>query len=127
MIESFGPLKQRLIFVSDGATRIRNWIKARFPEAASIVDFYHAGQYLYAFANKIYSQDAQQAKRWVEQQKELLPESKLAEVPENIKRLSPRSKATQKILKYYTDNKERMDYERYLFEHGSQNHRFKSH
>ncbi len=42
LIDSYGPLGERLVFVSDGAPWIRNWIKSTFPKAVSILDYYHA-------------------------------------------------------------------------------------
>jgi hypothetical protein len=51
-IESDGLLKGRLVFISDGAVWIRNWITDTFPGAVAILDFCHATQYLYEFAEK---------------------------------------------------------------------------
>src|SRR6218665_3963767 len=114
LIESFGSLKERLVFISDGATWIRNWIEDSFSDATSILDFYHAGQYLYEYAHSVYPQDEKEAKRWAEEQKKLLLESKLPAVTENIRKLSPRSKAGKKILTYYAENRRRIDYKKYL-------------
>lgn len=114
LIESFGSLKERLVFISDGATWIRNWIEDSFSDATSILDFYHAGQYLYEYAHSVYPQDEKEAKQWAEEQKKLLLESKLPAVMENIRKLSPRSKAGKKILTYYAENRRRMDYKKYL-------------
>src|SRR5205807_1593516 len=38
LLESFGKLDKRLIFISDGATWIKNWIEDAFPQAISILD-----------------------------------------------------------------------------------------
>jgi hypothetical protein len=53
LIESFGKLENRLIFISDGAPWIKNWIEDAFPAAISILDYYHACEHLHEFSNVI--------------------------------------------------------------------------
>ena len=40
LIESYGRLGKRLVFIADGGTWIKNWIENAFPEAVSILDYY---------------------------------------------------------------------------------------
>jgi Uncharacterised protein family (UPF0236) len=113
LIESFGPLGNRLVCISDGAAWIRNWIEDSYPNAVSILDYYHACEYLYEFANATFKTE-EKVKKWVHRQKGLLLESKLHLVMRNIKNQSSTTAATKKILDYYTANKNRMDYKKYL-------------
>lgn len=112
LIESYGSLKERLVFISDGAPWIRNWITDTFPEAVSILDFYHATQYLYGFAES-YFEDRQQSHQWCEKQKKLLLNSKVDRVISNIEKLSPNHPEAKKVLEYYRANTGRMDYKKY--------------
>ncbi|MCX8490114.1 MAG: hypothetical protein ORN54_03510 [Cyclobacteriaceae bacterium] len=61
--KNFTPLGERLVFISDRATSIRNWIEDTFPRAMSMLDYYHAIQYLYGFAENHFG-DHQQGQRW---------------------------------------------------------------
>lgn len=113
LIESYGPLGKRLVFISDGAPWIRNWIADTFPEAVSILDYYHATQYLYAFA-ETYFRDRHKIEKWIERQKNLLLESKVDVVMKTIRKLAPHTTEAGKILDYYQANQNRMDYKNYL-------------
>ena len=113
LIESFGPLDNRLVCISDGAPWIRNWIEDSYPKALSILDYYHACEYLYEFANATFETGAK-VKKWVHRQKGLLLESKLHWVMRNIRNQSSTQASTKKILDYYTANQNRMDYKKYL-------------
>lgn len=112
LIESNGALGNRLVFISDGAPWIRNWITDSFPQAESILDYYHASQYLYEFADACFTQK-HQAKKWVHRQQGLLLKSKLTGVITNIQKLAPNMPAAKKILDYYAANQDRMDYKKY--------------
>lgn len=112
VIESYGTLGKRLVFISDGAPWIRNWIEDTFPGAESILDYYHASQHLYEFVN-LHFQDAQSGKQWGGAQEKLLLQSDVRAVIENIQALGPVGKEAQKLIDYYTNNIERMEYKRY--------------
>ena len=115
LIEDYTIKQEQMIFLTDGAAWLRNWIADAFPEATSILDFYHLLEHLYLFAEAFFSQKAQ-GSEWVEKQKELLLESKSSEVIEGIKVL-PATKRKQKIkaklLAYLKANQDRMDYQHY--------------
>lgn len=113
LIESFGSLGNRLVFISDGAPWIRNWITDTFPEAVSILDYYHATQYLYSFA-EAYFHDPLKIEKWMERQKNLLLESKVGSVMKTIRKLAPQKPEARKVLEYYQANQARMDYKKYL-------------
>lgn len=115
-MDAYGPLKNKLVFISDGALWIRNWINDSYPQAIQILDYFHASEHLYSFCNN-YFKDKEQGRKWAKQQEDLLLESSTKEVIQNIARL-PADKKTQKqreqLLQYYQSNKERMDYKHYL-------------
>lgn len=113
LIESYGSLGERLVFICDGAPWIRNWIADTFPGALSILDYYHATQYLYPFSESCFK-DRQKAQQWTEAQKKLLLNSEVDRVMDNIRELLPGHPQARKILDYYQANKDRMDYKKYL-------------
>jgi hypothetical protein len=112
LIESYGRLGKRLVFISDGGTWIKNWIADAFPEAISILDYYHVCEHLHQFAKTIFTDEAA-LKKWTDKQKELLLQSKVMKVIGNIKRKGCESKEALTLLNYYTSNAERMDYKTY--------------
>ena len=112
LIESYGDLKHRLVFINDGATWIRQWIEDAFPNAIPILDFWHALEHLYAFV-KAHFTDAAKAKKWTEKQKELLLDSQVKKVIQNIKKIAPYNEVAKKLIAYYEVNSTRMDYKYY--------------
>ncbi len=112
LIESFGKLGSRLLFLSDGATWIKNWIGDAFPGAISLLDFYHACEHLHRFSNSFFK-DKEMEQNWIAQQKELLLNSQVVEVLKNIKAIAPKNKEADKLIAYYEGNKDRMDYQKY--------------
>lgn len=112
LIESYGSLGKRLIFISDGATWIRNWATDAFPDAISILDYYHACEHLHLFTNNYFT-NKEKEKKWVKKQKELLLESQVLKVIKNIKKLAGTNNESEKLIAYYESNKERMDYKSY--------------
>ena len=113
LLESFGKLDKRLIFISDGATWIKNWIEDAFPQAISILDYYHACEHLHEFSGSFFkNKDVEQ--KWTTQQKELLLESQVSEVIKNIQVLAgTTNKEAENLVAYYQVNKDRMEYKRY--------------
>ena len=112
LIESYGKLGKRLVFIADGGTWIKNWIEDAFPEAVSILDYYHVCEHLHSFANVAFSDDTKRNK-WTDKQKELLLESKVTTVIKNIKRQNKESKEGLLLINYYTNNAYRMNYKWY--------------
>jgi hypothetical protein len=112
-LSEYGELKNRLIFITDGATWIKEWIADKYPLAVAILDYYQACEHLHQFADTVFKDQQQQKERWCKQQKELLLESKLNEVLDNIEAIGTNSGEKTKLLNYYQNNKERMDYKRY--------------
>jgi hypothetical protein len=105
-------LGKRLVFIADGGTWIKNWIEDAFPQAISILDFYHVCEHLQSFATVAFSDDVKR-KKWTDKQKDLLLQSKVTMVIKNITRLNSERKEAQSLINYYTNNASRMDYKRY--------------
>jgi hypothetical protein len=114
-LETYGDLADRLVFITDGATWIKNWTEDNYPKAIHILDFYHAAEYLHGFARE-YFDEPKARKKWTDKQKQLLLSSKLAQVIENIETLGPQPKSDsqrERVLNYYRTNQGRMDYKYY--------------
>jgi hypothetical protein len=112
VIDRYGDLNDRLVFINDGATWIREWISDHYPLAVSILDFYHASEYLYEFAEKVFC-DISEKKKWCDLQKDLLLASDVETVLDNISSTSAKEEDKKKITTYYQNNKERMKYKQY--------------
>lgn len=115
LIENYTTSQEQMVFITDGAPWLKNWIEDAFPQATSILDFYHLLEHVYQFSEAFFA-DAEQGKQWVEQQKELLLESHAAQVISNVNALSA-SKRKQpikaKLLAYLQANLSRMDYKHF--------------
>ena len=112
LIDKYGTLGNRLIFVSDGAVWIKNWIEDAFPDAVSILDYYHACEHLHEFSNTIFTDKAKE-KIWTGKQKEWLLKGEVKIVIRNIKRKGKNGEAANKLIQYYSKNKNRMQYQYY--------------
>ena len=115
LLEDYTINQQQMVFITDGAPWLRNWIEDAFPQATSILDFYHLLEHLYQFSEAFFA-DVQQRSQWVEQQKELLLESHAQQVIDHVNGLAA-SKRKQpikaKLLAYLEANRSRMDYRHY--------------
>ncbi len=101
LIKSYGRLGKRLVFITDGGTWIKNWIEDAFPEAVSILEYYHVCEHMYQFANTIFTDEAA-LKKWTDKQKELLLQTKVTKVIRDIKRKNCESKDALLLINYYT-------------------------
>lgn len=112
LLDKYGHLGNRLVFVSDGATWIRNWVEDAFPEAISILDYYHACEHLHEFSSSVFADKAKE-KIWTDKQKEWLLKGQVKTVISNIKRMGKNSVAASQLITYYSNNKNRMAYQEY--------------
>lgn len=113
LTDSYCADQQQMVFITDGAPWLKNWIEDAFPGAESILDYYHCAQHIHEFAAEFFSDDGQ-GLEWTERQKGLLLESQSGEVMVNIESLPGRKKKSkQKLLHYLKANVDRMDYKRY--------------
>ena len=106
-----------LVFITDGAIWMRNWMKENYSEATQILDFFHVCEHLGNFAKDVVSGLRQNYHLWYERQKEDLKAGKLLTVIERIEQLPIKSKTAkdkrQQLLKYFRDNAYRMKYDQY--------------
>ena len=112
ILDKYGDLNNRLVFISDGATWIKKWVEDAFPLAVSILDYYHVCEHLHEFSNSVFSDKAKE-KLWTDKQKEWLLKGKTNTVIKNIKRIGKGSEKAQNLINYYTSNKSRMNYPEY--------------
>jgi len=114
VIDSYGRLKERLVFITDGATWIKNWIEYSYPESTAILDYYHACEHLHDFVeNGMKSESDEIRKKWFKEQKELLLESRAEQVIKNIRQTQAKASEKEKLINYYQTNIDRMDYKLY--------------
>ena len=113
VIDAYGDLKDRLVFINDGAAWIREWIADNYPLAVSVPDYYHALEYLYEFADKAFYDASCENEKWCEHQKALLLASDVETVIDNISSTDAKESDKKKITTYCRNNKERMKYKQY--------------
>ena len=106
--------------------QVHNWQKETYPKATQILDYhfilrikykYHACEHLAAFAGVAIT-DLSTRENWLSERKEELLNSGYDVLVQKIKELakgkSPTvQKAMEKLLQYYQNNKDRMDYQTY--------------
>ena len=113
LIESYDTRQSQLVFISDGAPWIRNWVEDAFPKAVSILYFHHAAEHLHAFVEQVFK-DKQAGHKWAEKQRELLLGSEVKKVIKNIQsKAALNEAAAAKLTDYYNSNIKRMNYKRY--------------
>lgn len=112
LIDSYCHAQSKLIFITDGAPWLKNWIEDAYPGSHSILDYYHACEYLHAFSREHFKDKATE-QQWITWQKELLLESRAEEVIKNVKALGYKKKEAKKLIEYYQANLDRMDYKQY--------------
>ena len=106
-----------VVVVGDGAEWI--WNRASmFVKRCEILDFWHAIEHAWEFAQACYGDGSQQADRWVHQVAEDLRGGKVEEVIARLKRMRPRSpelrEKLESLIRYYSNNVTRMKYDEYL-------------
>ena len=86
-----------------------------FPDAIQILDYYHLAENIHSFANVIYADDEEAAKRWACELKALAYEGRKAELFERVRPYKDRKvpAGTVKLWHYITANKDRIDYAKY--------------
>lgn len=113
LIDKYGKLGKRLVFISDGAPWIKNWIEDAFPKVVSILDYYHVCEHLHEFSSSTFTDKAKE-KLWTDKQKEWLLKGEVKRVIKNIKRLGRNSEKANQLISYYNNNKDRMKYHEYV-------------
>lgn len=111
-LDHYSQNKQRIIFISDGAPWIKNWVADAYPEAISVLDYYHASEHLHDYA-KCTIKDESQRKQWLDKRLELLLNGEVQKIIDELNKLSKIGEEAKKLIDYYESNKARMDYPRY--------------
>lgn len=112
LIDSYIHPNTEVVFITDGAPWLRNWIEDAYPCSHSILDYYHASEYLHAFSRE-YFKDPDKEKQWLEEQQKILLESSVYQVIENVRNIGSKNKEAKRLIEYFQANAERMDYKRY--------------
>jgi len=106
-----------VVVVGDGAEWIWNRTSI-FVNRCEILDFWHALEHAWEFAQACYGEGSQQANRWVHQMAEDLRAGKVDEVIARLKRMRPKTPELREklegLIRYYSTNSTRMHYDEYL-------------
>ena len=116
MVDVFDPLGNRLVFITDGATWIRNWTYDNYPNATHILDYYHACEHLATWLGLVIK-DETIRQALLQEWKGLLLDKGVNPI---IKKVSDYEVSTkqgkierQKLLNYLNTNAYRMQYHLY--------------
>ena len=116
LIEEQKQAQLPLVFITDGAVWMRNWMNEAYPEAIQILDFYHLCEHLAKFAKSAVSSVRKNHLQWYNRQKKAIRAGKAQQVIKRIKALNLAEKyqaEKQKLLSYFQDNLYRMKYDQY--------------
>ena len=100
------------VCIGDGADWLRRLFDEWFPAAVSIVDFFHAAEYLWAAAGTRYGPGSDLAKRWAAKLCRLLKAGRADEVLAALRRAG--GAECGKAAGYIGKRRERMRYDEYL-------------
>lgn len=113
-LKKYMGLDSRLVFVTDGAPWIRNWINATYPRATQILDFYHAVEHLGKLGDHIKSE---RPKDWVKRYADQLLKEGGNSVIRSLRKMPMKdSEAVQRkeqVIKYFELSAYRMNYPKY--------------
>lgn len=117
LIDEALSVNRKLVFITDGAVWMRNWMKDRYQGAIQILDFFHVCEHLGEFAKDVVSKVRENHQLWFNRQKESMKKGHVLKVIHRIRTLPIDAKNDQekrrKLLKYLDDNLYRMDYGKY--------------
>jgi len=106
-----------VVIVGDGAEWIWNRAKM-FVRRCEILDFWHALEHAWGFAQLRYGEGSAQGAGWVHQIAEDLKAGKVQDVIARLKQMRPKTpemrESLQALIRYYSENAGRMRYDEYL-------------
>lgn len=105
-------LTPELIFLGDGAIWIWNLVDQYYPHAIQIVDWYHAEEHLEKVATDAFT-DLPKRMAWLEPVTQSLWDGQVEDVILACQILSPSSSEARQAVTYFTNNSERMRYDRF--------------
>lgn len=102
---------RQIIFLGDGAAWVWEIARTCFPQAAQILDYYHASEHVVSLAKALYA-DPGTAGNWALRWQSLLYESQLDVLFAEARTAAPAipAEAVQKELDYLESNRDRMNY-----------------
>ena len=116
-LKPYQGLAKRLVCISDGALWLKNYWQQHLPGAQLILDFWHVMDKLAALCRACLPNERVRT-QWLNEQHDLLLESRLKEVKANIQRLAGSAtglkQECQKVFEYINQNQFRVDYKTYL-------------
>lgn len=120
LVDKYESYEDRLVFITDGALWIKNWLSDHYKKATIILDYYHVSEYIGKWCHCTFADEGIRKAKY-ETYKTLLLEGGGKAVLEDFKReialMSERTQSTQKqqegILNYFEKNLYRMDYPQY--------------
>jgi hypothetical protein len=117
LTDTLEPLNSRLVFITDGAVWMRQWMTESYPNATIILDFYHALEHVNTWLGT-YERSETARTELRNHYKTLFLTQGGSAVLEAIQDLNGGTKTEQKermkLLNYLRTNEFRMDYPRYL-------------
>jgi hypothetical protein len=106
--------KVRLCVVADGAKWIWKHVKALFPSAVQVLDYYHCNGHLHKVASVQFSCNPEQQTEWMEATVARLFCSEVQAVIESLQHMKARDaqagEEIRKLIGYLTNNQGRVDY-----------------
>lgn len=105
-----------LVVVADGAPWIWEWAERHVPEAVQVLDYYHAKQALWRYA-QVHFTSQRRRLAWIDEQETRLLEDGVGEVIEAVEGYGYRSltdlRQRNALVSYFTRNRKRMRYGSY--------------
>jgi hypothetical protein len=104
----------QVIYLGDGAAWVWEIARTCFPQAAQILDYYHASEHVTTLAKAVYA-DAGTAQNWAIRWQSLIYDSELDGMLAEVRQITGTtpSDEAQGQLDYLERNRARMDYRRY--------------
>lgn len=104
----------RLCVVADGAKWIWKHVKALFPSAVQVLDYYHCSEHLFKMASVQFSDHPEKQTEWIETTISRLFCGELHAVLDDLHSMSPiddqAAEEIRKLIEYLTNNQDRVDY-----------------
>ncbi len=105
----------RVCLIGDGAPWIWNHLKAAFPGAREVLDYYHCSEHIHKLAEVQYPDDKNQMALWIESTMARLFVGDVQAVIWGLQRMQPSSKEAgeeiRKLVGYLENNEHRIDYQ----------------
>jgi len=108
---------QESVFISDGAAWLSELQQEHFPQATTIIDFWHASEYVWKVARAFYGEGTEKAKVWATDKIRLLRRGKQKKLTRSFSHLQPRNKEQREALfvtrRYFKNHGQKMNYPKY--------------